>query len=97
MRPSYVINCQVCGKETIAHSRRAKYCTDCRDDVIKQRRKLLWHKQSAKKSCTHTATVSIAQILSELKKYNRQNGTYLTYGQYVSLSEKCRGGKTDEL
>jgi len=86
------VTCKYCGKEFIQpnHHWGQCYCSDaCRNEAkkihnqryknrIKRERKMM-------EAMRHT---DLSNTVREIEKYNQENGTSLTYGQYISLRDR---------
>ena len=78
--------CKNCGGEFVARGKTAMYCVDCRP--IMQRKRAEQNRLEAKKIKKPQCEVqSMSSFLKELDRYNEKNGTHLTYGQYVAMTE----------
>ena len=78
--------CIICGAE-FSGNLNARYCPECREDQAakqQERERLRAQRRKGK---------TIEQILCEVERYNRENGTRITYGQYVDKFENKKGGK----
>lgn len=71
------LKCAECGKFFRNPDENERFCPECKK--IKEGRKKPKQKAKSVKS------KSILQITRELKKYNKEHGTRLSYGQYVLL------------
>lgn len=87
--------CVWCGTWFEAEHPRQKRCLSCRelphDRKEYDRLRTLEKKRRAQRSALKG--FSIDEVLRELSSYNKQNGTYLSYGQFVMLCSK--GGLKD--
>ena len=87
--------CVWCGTWCEAEHPRQKRCPSCRklphDRKEYDRLRNLEKKRRAQRSALKG--FSIDEVLRELSSYNKQNGTYLSYGQFVMM--RSRGGKVD--
>ena len=77
-------HCRMCGARLKNGSK--EYCSD----ACKSKGEKLWLKQSIKNKMLLESPIN--QIIRELKKHNKQNGTNYSYGQYVALMHN-KGGK----
>lgn len=77
--------CGDCGLSFLTTNHSAKRCPKCQEKAKAKKRA-----EAAKKKLRKAPAKSLNQIMRELAEYNRENGTYLTYGQYVNMTE---GGK----
>lgn len=80
--------CDCCGVVFTAFSRQAKYCAECRDPLFRQT--VMLKRNNPNKA--------LFALLRKIDKYNRENGTHLSYGKYVDAVYRkqltCdRGGK----
>ena len=73
--------CDCCGAVFIAFSGNAKFCEECKDPV---HRELVLAKR-------HNPNKALFALVRKIDRYNRENGTHLSYGKYV---EKV-GGKVN--
>jgi hypothetical protein len=73
--------CQRCGAEFYAASNRAMRCEECR--VIWEKEQNTLRKREYRAKTQQIPKKSLNEIMRDLRKYNEQNGTQLTYGQYV--------------
>ena len=84
--------CVWCGTWFEAEHPRQKRCPSCRklphDRKEYDRLRNLEKKRRAQRSALKG--FSIDEVLRELSSYNKQNGTYLSYGQFVMM--RSRGG-----
>ena len=69
------LKCAECGKIFRNPNENERFCPECKK--IKESKKKARQKAKSNKS--------ILQITRELKKYNKEHGTRLSYGQYVLL------------
>lgn len=87
--------CVWCGTWFEAEHPRQKRCPSCRklshDRKEYDRLRNLEKKRRAQRSALKG--FSIDEVLRELSSYNKQNGTYLSYGQFVMM--RSQGGKVD--
>lgn len=83
--------CVDCGEKfyTFGVSKRT-ICDDC-----KKRHKVKWQAERYKsfKSVKNEHSkkqsgASLTEIMKEIEEYNRIHGTYLSYGQYINLTNK---------
>lgn len=80
--------CEGCGIDFFSAAKHAKWCPKCREENQRIYRKQRYENKKKQKARLNLENKSIIEILREIKKYNEQNGTYLSYGQYVSMVEK---------
>lgn len=69
------LKCAECGKVFRNPDENERLCPECRKIKIKNKPKPKINK-------------TISQIIRELKKYNKEHKTRLSYGQYVALVDK---------
>ena len=69
------LKCAECGKVFRSPNEEEKFCPDCKKIKEKKKRKPKSDK-------------SLWAVLRELEKYNKEHGTKLSYGEYVSLVDK---------
>lgn len=74
----YKLICKHCGKEFYHKTYQKVYCNECSALGRKKR--------GGKASLKKMATKSISQVVRELEKYNKEHGTCISYGQYVSMN-----------
>lgn len=88
-KPVQVV-CVDCGCEFIAYSRAALRCEKCKEENLRLKKKKSQEKCRGvyKNHKKLKPKMSIGEVVMELEKYNRENHTHLTYGQYVALKEK---------
>lgn len=68
--------CKVCGARFTSTSRHSEYCsTECSEYGREQKRQSLRRSQSLE---------PLLKICREIDAYNKEHGTRLSYGQYVS-------------
>ena len=80
--------CQRCGATFYAASGRAMRCEKCREAWNKEARSLYDKQHRAEsKLKSNVVSKSLSQIMSDLKQYNKEHGTHLSYGQYISMRE----------
>lgn len=80
-------NCSRCGESFGAKSKYVLYCSNCRKEVAKEHSAASRTKKKAAGYKPQNEIKSMKQLLSELDNYNKEHGTYLTYGQYVAMVE----------
>lgn len=81
---TYTILCLKCGRNFEYSSSLKKYCPEC-DAEIKRERNRKFMQKKRKKSTVKFKTLT--EVMRELKAYNEEHGTCLSYGQYVSMCE----------
>ena len=74
------LKCAECGKIFRNPDENERFCPEC--NKIKESRKKPKQKAKSIKS------KSIWQIIRELEKYNKEHGTWLSYGKYIGLVDK---------
>lgn len=74
--------CVACGIEFMGYGN-TQFCPTCRAA----------EKAKQKLHNPHPERKTISQIIREVERYNREHGTCLTYGQYVSKFENKKGGR----
>ena len=74
------LKCVECGKVFRNPDENERLCLECKK--IKEGRKKPKQKAKSVKS------KSIYQITRELEKYNKEHGTWLSYGKYIGLVDK---------
>ena len=82
--------CQQCGDEYYTAQPQTRICQECkkanRRETNQSNNEILKSVYTDKKPKTHKKKVkSISQILRDMEKYNKENGTELTYGKYILL------------
>ena len=88
MAKEYTKKCEVCLKTFTTQRSNAKYCPCCR--VIgkkkqeKARKLAIKEEQKAKKS---NREKNLNNTLAELRKYNKKNGTHISYGQFMAIKK----------
>ena len=90
MAKKYTKKCEVCLKTFTTQRSNAKYCPSCRDIGKKKQEKArklaIKEEQKAKKS---NKEKKLNKTLSDLRNYNKKNGTNLSYGQFVAMNKKA--------
>lgn len=78
--------CTQCGKEFIIPdgAKAFKTCTHCRVISMKGSR----NQQQKRKLKTIPRSEGLDEHLRELKEYNKQNHTHLSYGKFMALREE---------
>lgn len=91
VKKEYIVACIECGYKFVAYSPKALRCPECRERHIREAA-LLRHKSKTKgkdfRKNKNLPKMSISETLKALKKYNEENGVYLSYGTFVSLMER---------
>lgn len=78
----YFKNCKMCGKKFVTFNPRVKKCDECKsEDTITHKSDK--QKAESKQSRKH----NLNRTLYNLHKYNEENGTRLSYGQYRAKIE----------
>ena len=83
--------CSICGNPIDPNSRRTKYCSDeCANKGNAQHSKkngklARERKAKEKKSKAKPKRISLDNTLKEIAKYNKKNGTNISYGQYSRM------------
>jgi hypothetical protein len=87
--------CIDCGKSFIGYCNE-KRCKDCKRDESYRRNQEYIKRMRLKKEKAERpqAKVSLDQIIKELEQYNRENGTHLSYGQYVAMKQEGADERT---
>ncbi len=73
-----------CGNYFDYSSSLKKYCPECDAELRKERSKKCMQKKRAKNTVKFK---TLTEVMRELKAYNEEHGTHLTYGQYISMCE----------
>lgn len=92
VRKEHHLNCIDCGREFIAYSSKGLRCDECRTEHLRRRkaahqatyRSTNYAKAKARKKMP---PLSIKEVLRRMERYNKENGTHLSYGQYVQRME----------
>lgn len=84
MVKQYFKKCRTCGKQFVTFNSRKQLCEICGDkNEIKRSR----HEQSKNVKEPAKRKNSLDAKLRELKAYNEEHGTRLSYGQYIAKIE----------
>ncbi len=88
------IHCIDCGSVFTAKTRKALRCEKCKKEEIYRKQKEYHLKERLKREAAKRPKpkASLNDILKELKQYNEDHGTHLSYGQYtvmLSNAEHC--------
>ena len=84
MVKQYFKKCRTCGKQFVTFNSRKQLCEICGDkNEIKRSR----HEQSKNVKEPAKRKNSLDAKLRELRAYNEENGTRLSYGQYIAKIE----------
>ena len=83
------VECVICGKKFVPKAANGICCSsECRKIREWQRNKARSNKTEVKKAKPKKIKrVTISKILRELDRYNKKNGTHLSYGKYVYMIE----------
>lgn len=87
--PDITITCERCGLEfTVDKSRwRTRYCKECKQDADRENRLRASKKSKAKMQKKKSIEMPLEKILILQDKYNREHGTFYTYGQFTAKLE----------
>lgn len=78
--------CAVCGKEFTARNHNAKYCCyECKKKHTREYERNLRNEKA--KASQQSREHNLNRTLYNLHKYNEENGTRLSYGQYRAKIE----------
>lgn len=72
------LRCIQCGNEFTHWNNCKSYCPECSEARLK--------KNKGKKTKAKTSKQTLTEVLKELAEYNKEHGTSLSYGQYVSMN-----------
>lgn len=86
----FTLVCQDCGKEFQWASKLKKYCPSCIETRVKIQTREFKERQKNLKPKKVPFNYSVTEIVKIIEKYNRENKTRYTYGQF---SELIRMGK----
>ena len=88
-RRTFTKNCIVCGKEMLVKSNAALRCAECQKEHARQYTQN--HRDRVKveneRKNRPRIRMSIREVIKAMEKYNRENHTHHTYGQFVALME----------
>lgn len=88
MTKIYIKSCIDCGKTFKAHANNAKRCDECKQELAREKAReqnaLRKRENLYKKARKTKPKKTLSEIMRELEAYNKEHGTHLTYGQYVS-------------
>ena len=87
MAKKYTRKCEICLKTFTTQRSNTKYCPACRVIGKKKQekaRKLALKEKQIKKS---NREKNLNKTLADLRKYNKKNGTHISYGQFVAKRE----------
>lgn len=76
--------CAVCGNEFTARNHNAKYCSY---ECVKKHNRVKDQKLRQSKAPKQSREHNLNRTLYNLHKYNEENGTRLSYGQYRAKIE----------
>jgi hypothetical protein len=82
----YYLKCLNCGEEFMHINEGKKYCPKCVAERERERKRKAYASYKGRKRPS-IEIKTISQVLKELKAYNEANGTHLSYGQYVLMTE----------
>lgn len=88
-RKSYTYVCERCGATFYSYSAKARWCEPCRV-IVRNERNKQWRRSAKNRQAEIRLPLkkTINDILRDLRKYNEEHNTHLTYGQYVAMIEK---------
>lgn len=89
MAKEYTKKCDICCKTFTSTRSITKYCPSCRNIGKRKKeneRKLAIKEEQTKKSNRER---NLNKTLADLRKYNKKNGTNLSYGQFVAINKKA--------
>ena len=78
----YQLSCLKCGKEFEYNTPHKSYCPEC---SLKLKRESNRKHMARKRAKSKLQFKDIHEVVAEVKAYNEQHGTMLSYGQYVAL------------
>jgi hypothetical protein len=79
----YWLKCFDCDQMFYSTTEGKKYCPEC----AKKRKNASNRKYMRRKRKPSVEVKTISEVLRELKAYNEEHGTCLSYGQYVLMTE----------
>jgi predicted amidophosphoribosyltransferase len=82
---NYWIRCFKCDRMFNYTSDAKKYCPECEKEIKRERNRKFMANKRKKKPSVEVKTIS--EVLREMKAYNEEHGTCLSYGQYVLMTE----------
>ena len=89
--------CELCGCRYRASHWNSKYCDGCKRDARLQQNKeskrvkrIIQQQKQARKTQRNFDTLT-----KEIEAYNREHGTFLSYGQYVIIKEREKRERMD--
>lgn len=77
--------CRQCGREFTHWNANKSYCDECAEERKKNSIKKYVKKNQVKKKAKKSRQ-SLNEIMIEIAEYNKEHGTSLSYGQYVSMN-----------
>ena len=87
MAKEYTKKCDICQKTFTSKRSITKYCPSCRNIGKRKKeneRKLAIKEEQIKKS---NREKNLNNTLAELRKYNKKNGTHISYGQFMAIKK----------
>lgn len=86
------ITCERCGLEFTVdrHKGRTRYCQECKLEVRREQIRKSVKKSKNKRDGRKRIDMSLEAVTALQEKYNREHGTYLSYGKFV---EKMKNGE----
>ena len=86
--------CEVCHKSFTAQRSTAKYCPSCRVKGNNKKRRENQKVQKAEETRIKADKEKyLDKTLSDLRKYNKKNGTNLSYGKFVAMKNAKKANK----
>ena len=79
--------CPICGKEFQPRKYNHTYCNRCKQNRRSEIYQYINDNRKPKPKKVSKRIKTIGDICESLKNYNRENGTCLSYGQYVRMLE----------
>jgi uncharacterized Zn finger protein (UPF0148 family) len=89
-RKMFTLKCKDCGKAFEWPNPNKRFCPTCAEMREKKRNHEYKEKQKSLKFKKTPVNFSVTEVVSMLERYNRENKTRYTYGQF---SELIRMGK----
>jgi ribosomal protein L37E len=80
---TYILTCLNCGRKFENYNIGKKHCPECELQLKRERNRK--YMRNKRKPSVEIKTIS--EVLAELKQYNEEHGTCLSYGQYVLMTE----------
>ena len=81
----YKKDCAYCGKEFMPVIGPQIYCSRECCVLAKRKRDLRNRKKIKVKTRERKRSVTLDEILKEIEEYNKKHGTFISYGQYMSM------------